>query len=68
MNFREAQELTKEGKIPTLKGSCMRCMGWGYTVEESPLFRDGKTIEQGSGCTACGGDGIDPVFRSCKSG
>ena len=62
MNFREAQELTESGEIPLLRGGCTRCFGWGYTQAESPLFRDGKTIEQGSGCTRCGGNGVDPEW------
>lgn len=68
MNFREAQELTAAGKIPRLKGSCARCEGWGYTEAEAPMFRDGKTLQQGSGCPQCGGNGIEPSFLRCKSG
>jgi len=60
VNFKEAQELTRAGKIPRIAGSCTRCEGWGYTESESPTFKEGKTIEQGSGCELCYGNGIDP--------
>ena len=62
MNFREHQQMVRDGDITPLRGSCRRCSGWGYTEEEGPHFRKGKTVSKGSGCPRCLGDGVDPEW------
>lgn len=54
--------MVREGDLAPIRGSCVKCAGWGYTRHESPRFRRGKTERLGSGCPRCLGDGIDPEW------